>query len=136
MTKKDAVDIEFFFSAILSFMEQNDTSHGATKKDIENLKKYLDRNFVTKKDLFSTKDDLLVVKEELQRRIDVLELRTDEKAQKYRDSVLTAIAGVMKELEGMREDRIIGSHQTLALQKQVGNHEKRIKRLEQTHQVV
>ena len=51
--------------------------------------------------------------------------------QKYSDVNLTRFDGIIKELEEMREDRIIGDHQNEKLRKTVDGHEKRIKRLEQ-----
>ncbi|GEM_PF-3415336 len=54
----------------------------------------------------------------------------DEKAKEYRDQILTKLDGVMGELESMREDAVIGTHQISELRKQGADHEKRIKRLE------
>lgn len=82
------------------------------KQDIKNLKIHIDIHFATKQNLEAS------------------ELRTDEKAQKHRDKVLTGIAGVMKKIEGMREDRTLGNHQQAEFNKQV---DKRFRRLEHTH---
>lgn len=59
-----------------------------------------------------------------------LERKIDEKAQRYRDQVLTSNDKIVRELEAMREENIIGFNQIARLGKQVGNHEKRIKILE------
>lgn len=49
--------------------------------------------------------------------------KMDEKNMKYRDDVLTAIDGVVKELETMREENVVGAHR-------LRDHEKRIIALE------
>lgn len=54
----------------------------------------------------------------------------DDKNRKYRDQVLSGLDGVMKELENIREDNIIETHQISSLREEVDNHEKRISKLE------
>lgn len=63
-------------------------------------------------------------------KLENLERKIDEKAQKYRDQVLTSNDKIVKELEVMREENIIGFNQIARLGKQVNSHEKRIKILE------
>lgn len=91
--------------------QKNDT--GTILTAIKDLKIHLDINFATKTDLEAS------------------ELRTEERAQKHRDKILTGIDDVMKELQGIREDKTIGDHQQKEFNKQV---DKRLIRLEQTHQ--
>lgn len=55
----------------------------------------------------------------------------DEKNRGYIDKVLTGLDKVMKELETIREDNVIGTDQTRELRIDVDNHEKRILTLEQ-----
>lgn len=55
----------------------------------------------------------------------------DEKNRGYIDKVLTGLDKVMKELEIIREDSVIGIHQTRELRVDVDNHQKRILTLEQ-----
>ncbi len=54
----------------------------------------------------------------------------DEKAQGYRDEILTKMDGVMGELQAMREENSVGTYQTSQLREEVDGHEKRIKTLE------
>lgn len=80
---------------------------------------------VTREDLreelqnFSTKVDLVIMKQELEGRFEEL----DEKNRGYRDQILTSLDKVAKELETWREDKILADHQ-------LENHEKRITKLE------
>ena len=63
-------------------------------------------------------------------KLENLERKIDEKAQRYRDQVLTSNDKIVRELEVMREENTIGFNQIGRLNKQVSNHEKRIKILE------
>lgn len=63
------------------------------------------------------------LREEMRWQIQRSEERTDEKAQKYRDQILTSVDGVMKELISEREERVL-------LSARVYNHEERIEKLE------
>ncbi len=56
------------------------------------------------------------LKSELEYKLGELEQRVDDRAKQYRDQILTKIDGVMGELETIREDNIIGTHQILNLQ--------------------
>lgn len=69
-------------------------------------------------------------------KMDRLRTEIDDKAKGYRDEVLTKIDGVMGELQTMKEENIIGSHQITRLNDQVDNHEKRISKIEQAQQAV
>jgi hypothetical protein len=60
-------------------------------------------------------------------KLENLERRIDENAQKYRDQVLTANDKIVKELEVMREENIIGFSQIARLNKRVDDHDKQIK---------
>lgn len=103
---------------------QNSSSELVTKKD---LKQELGK--------FATKADLKNETISLRMNLDKLKLEIDDKARQYRDQVLTKLDGVMGELQNIREDNIIGSHQTAEMRDQVENHEKRIQKLEQTQQI-
>ncbi|MCL4418726.1 hypothetical protein M1146_01335 [Patescibacteria group bacterium] len=60
--------------------------------------------------------------------------KMDEKNRKYRDQILTGLDGVMKELETMREENTVGTHQIRELDVKVDNHETRIAKLEASMQ--
>lgn len=51
----------------------------------------------------------------------------DEKSRGYRDQILTGLDKVVKELESIREENIIGNHR---VDKKLTNHERRISKLE------
>lgn len=89
----------------------------------------------------TAKKNNLVTKTYLNQELKLLEMRItlkfddfakriDENAQKYRDQILISNDKVAKELEEMRQENTIGSHQIRQLNDQVDNHEKRIKKLE------
>lgn len=63
-------------------------------------------------------------------KLENLERRVDEKAKQYRDDVLIKMDEAIGELQTMREENTIGSHQITRLNDQVEDHEKRIKILE------
>lgn len=58
------------------------------------------------------------------------ERRTDEKARGYRDEILTKMDQIIGELAQIREDRLFEKHGKRELEKQLDDHEKRIKKLE------
>lgn len=64
-------------------------------------------------------------------KLDALEKRVDDNAQKCRDQVLTSNDKLAKQLETMREENAIGFNQ---LNKQLGNHAKRIQGIERIQQ--
>ncbi|PIY94917.1 MAG: hypothetical protein COY68_00960 [Candidatus Levybacteria bacterium CG_4_10_14_0_8_um_filter_35_23] len=76
-----------------------------------------------------TKIDLLVLREDLEKKFE----ETNENNRKYKDQILTGLDGVMKELETMREESTIGTHQTRELRKDVDGHEERITTLESSN---
>lgn len=55
----------------------------------------------------------------------------DEKARDYRDDVLGKLDEVVRELETMREENLIGSYQIKELRKHDANHERRLRKFEQ-----
>lgn len=88
----------------------------ATKDELKSL--------ATKKNLNNFKLDIFV-------EISQLETRTDDKMKKYKDEILTNMDGIAKELETIREEQIIGSHQDKEFQEQLNDQAKRIKKIEQ-----
>lgn len=103
--------------------KKNVSLQPVTKSDLESaLKKY------------ATREDLLILKGELENKLSDLEQKIDSKAQGYRDEILTKLDGVMGELETMRQENTIGTHQISNLQEASENHEKRIKHLEKIQQ--
>lgn len=109
---------------IIVMKKMSDKNEPVTKGDL--------KIFATKDDLkrFATKDDLRVeiglVKIDFQEAFE----NHDEKNREYRDQVLTGLDKVMKELEAIREDSVVGTHQTREIRVDVDNHEKRIAKLE------
>lgn len=91
------------------------------KKELGNFEKRLDQK-------------LTVLEVGTEIKLDSLERRIDDNARKYRDQILNSNDKIAKEFEQMREDRIIGDGQNIRLKKQVDNHEKRIKKIEQIQQ--
>ncbi len=87
-----------------------------------------------KSEELSTKKDLMLLKVELENKLNDLEQKLDGNAQKYRDEILTKLDGIAGDLGTMREENIIGSGQTSQLREQAEDHEKRIKHLEKTQQ--
>lgn len=57
--------------------------------------------------------------------------KVDARVEKRHDEVMNAIDGVMKELENMREDNLIGTYQIRELRETSEDHEKRIAKIEQ-----
>jgi len=88
------------------------------KAEIKNLEERLEKKFVTQ-GLFRYE-------------IDKTKQEIDDKAQKYRDQVLTSNDKLARTLETMREELEIGSFQT---RRKVDNHETRIKQLEKIQQI-
>lgn len=86
----------------------------SVKKDLQQSSKKLDQKI---NDLGRS------LREEMRWQIQRSEERTDEKARKYRDQILTSVDGVMKELLAEREERAL-------LSARVYNHEERIENLE------
>jgi len=109
-------------------------SNHPTKDD---LKKAL-ANHPTKDDLkkalanHPTKDDLIRTLNNYSMKFDLkdTEIRLDEKARQYRDEILTKMDQIVGELAQIREDRLFEKHEKREFQEQIGDHEKRIKKLE------
>lgn len=75
----------------------------------------------------ATKGDIL----KLEFKLTDLEQRIDNKAQGYRDQVLTSNDKLAKTLETIREDLEIGNFQ---MKREINNHDKRIKNIEKIQQ--
>lgn len=106
------------------------------KEELGMFEMRLDKKFATKEDLkgFATKEGLSILEMRVALKFDDFARRIDENAQKYRDQILNSNDKVVKELETMREENIVGSHQVLRLNKKVGNHGKRISKIEKAQQ--
>lgn len=87
-----------------------------------------------KSEELATKKDLLLLKDELENKLNGLEQKLDSNAQRYRDEILTKLDGVMGELEAMRQENTIGTHQISNLQATANDQDKRIKHLEKIQQ--
>ena len=57
-----------------------------------------------------------------------------EEHEKYKDEVMTKLDDISGQLGNLRDENIIGAHQTSQLREQTDNHEKRIKHLEKIPQ--
>ncbi len=75
----------------------------------------------------ATKGDLLILKSDLESKLNDLEQRVDDKARGYRDEILTSNDKLSRTLETIREDIEIGNFQ---VKKQIKSHEERITHLE------
>ncbi len=84
------------------------------------------KGLVTKEELSLLRSDLQIFKID----VDDKFVQMDEKNRGYRDDVLNGLDKVMKELENIREDNEVGTHQIRELRVEVDNHEKRISKLE------
>ena len=100
---------------------------------------YIPSKFATKTDLKREskilRAELLKIEEQgeiLQDKFQELKNNVDENARKYRDQILTRLDEVMGELQTMRDEDTIGTHQIRELRKDVDAHEKKIKALQQT----
>jgi len=56
--------------------------------------------------------------------------RYDDKNRGYKDQILTGLDKVMKDLETIREEMTVGTHQMRKLKEEVDTHRKRISKLE------
>lgn len=102
--------------------QKSSSSQLITKKY---LSKTLDERFVA----FEKKADekLFIWEARTDIKLDNLERKIDDKAQQYRDQILTSNDKLAKTLETMREDLEIGNFQT---REKLEDHEKRINILE------
>ena len=64
-------------------------------------------------------------------KLEEVEKRIDNNAQRYRDQILASNDNLAKQLETMTDENTIGFNQ---LNRQLQNHEKRIRKIEQTQQ--
>ena len=96
--------------------QKNKSEELATKKDLQNVEEKL------RFEIKTSADEILI--------------KVDENARKYKDEILTKLDEAMGEFETIREDNIIGTHQTSQLREDVDEHEKRIKNLEKAQQTV
>ncbi len=110
----------------------------------------LRREMVTRKDLATSfKEFREIIREDLHKdirkeiiaseartaiKLAELELRIDDKAQRYRNEVLTRFDEWAGELENARQDRTLSTKHILELRDGIDNHEKRIVKLEKTQQ--
>lgn len=62
--------------------------------------------------------------------IEQSEMRTDERARKYRDEILTKLDQIVGELAQMRDDREFDKYDKKKMQGQLDDHEKRIDKIE------
>lgn len=105
----------------------NQATNLATKNDLKKVEKSLRTELLRLEGRLEKK---FVTKLDLGDAMEGLEERVDERARRYRDELLTKLDGVMGELQNMREDNIIGTHQTSELSGRVDGHEVRITVLE------
>lgn len=96
-------------------------------KDDYITKKYFDEKLNERFDAFAEG-----IRKEMQFTVDTAIEKLERKMQQTNDRLFNILDKIVKELEEIREDKVIGIHQTKKLQGQVDNHDKRIKRLEQT----
>lgn len=88
-----------------------------------------------KQELNSTIDRLLQgIRREITFAIETVTEKLEKRFQEISDKSLTKLDGIAKELEQVREDRIIGDHQAEQIKEKVEDHEKRIGKLEHTQQ--
>lgn len=119
-----------FFFLYTAFMKQKTANtNSATKGDLQQLERRFEKKFATKTDL---KNEIGALETRIDIKFERFEQKIDDKAQKYRDEVLTKMDGVTKELETIREEQIVANrHIDFAINKLV-NHEKRLTKIE-TH---
>lgn len=98
----------------------NIVTRNILKGELEASEKRLEKRFEKK---FVTKFDLQGVEE-----------RIDESGRKHRDEILTKLDGVMGEVQTMREENTVGTHQIAEVRERVDNHEERITHFEKAQQ--
>jgi len=105
----------------------------------ERFEKRMEKKFVTK-DYFKTElndtiDRLLQgIRREITFAMETVTERLERRMQEINNKNFTKLDSISKELEGIREDKILGDYQSSELKKQVDNHEKRISKIEQAQQ--
>lgn len=104
-----------------------------TKDDfriIQNELSVLKRDINTiKHDLKSARNDFGTQELKMDLKLDRVKMDLDENARAYRDSILTRMDGVMKELETIREEQIVGGKQVSDLQGKVKANEKEVAKI-------
>lgn len=78
----------------------------------------------------ATKLDLIILKTELESKMDDLKVEIGNKLTKVQDKLLTAFDPLLQELENRRLDREIGLDQTARIIEQVEKLEERVTKLE------
>lgn len=107
-------------------MKQNDS----IEKQIKKLEEKLDKHEVSSQKRYAALEKLMELKMNL--RFEQEEEKTNGLINKFKDIILTAIDPLLQELETRRLDREIASDQMLKVRDEIDNHEKRIKKLEQS----
>lgn len=105
-------------------MKQKNNLSNLVAKDF--LKKELKKELHEFEKKIDQKLTVLEVRTDI--KLDNLERRIDDNAKKYRDQILVSNDKLAKQLEEMRDENAIGFNQ---LNRELQNHEKRIKKLEQ-----
>lgn len=95
---------------------QTQVTRGELREELSRLEGRLEKKFITKPELTFGLEEL--------------KIEIDERARQYRDDVLTKLDGVMGELQTMREENTVGTHQISELAERVDDHEVRITTLE------
>ena len=72
----------------------------------------------------------VVTKVFLEIKLDKLKQEIDDNARDYKDEILSKLDGIAADLETMREENIIGTHQIRELRTQDASHERRIRDVE------
>ena len=100
----------------------------ATKSDLKNLETSLHSELKNIETSLRLEITSLEIKVDI--KLEKMEMRIDDNAQRYRDQVLASNDGLMKQLETMREDNIVGAGQTRRINDKLDNHEQRILKIE------
>ncbi|HSW47575.1 MAG TPA: hypothetical protein VLG67_00695 [Candidatus Saccharimonadales bacterium] len=119
-----------------------------SKKDLENVLDEKLKNYATKKDLYNLEknlekkldarftkrlqESLQAFRNENNHTLQVVKVDILEGMSKFTNMVLTAIDPLIKYVDERREEKEIEAHQLHETRTQLDNHEKRIKKLEQS----
>jgi chromosome segregation ATPase len=116
-------------------MKQKNPQKLATSQELSRVEVGLKQEFSGLREEFgSLREEFGGLKEDVGRlKQDVGSLR--EEGKQYRDEVLSKLDDISGQLGNLREENIIGSHQTSQLRQDVDSHEKRIKNLEKIQHV-
>lgn len=99
-------------------MKKNTKPQLSTRSDLKNLET-------------SFRLEITSLEIKVDTKLENMEKRIDNNAQKYRDQILASNDKLAKQLETMTDENTIGFNQ---LNRQLQNHEKRIKKLENVQQ--